>query len=155
MATNDREIERKYLLRAMPVGVVATRVCEIDQGYLPGNRIRERIRRIQQPEAARFVRTIKMGAGIDRFELEEDTTEQFFSAVWPLTRGRRVHKRRHFLNDGPVEWVVDEFLDRELVLAEIELERVDQTVTLPAWLTNVLVREVTDEPAMTNFSLAR
>jgi adenylate cyclase len=155
MARNDREIERKFLLRRLPASVGLGKVCEIEQGYLPGTRIHERIRRIVHRESVRYVRTIKMGSGIERFELEESTTEEFFLAVWPLTRGRRVQKRRHFVQEGPVEWVVDEFLDRELTLAEVELERADEHVEIPMWLSEALVREVTDEPAYTNHALAK
>jgi adenylate cyclase len=103
----------------------------------------------------RYYRTIKMGSGVDRFELEEETTEAFFLAVWPLTRGRRVQKRRYMVAAGSDEWVVDNFVDRVLVLAEIELERANQPISIPPWLAEVLEREVTDEPAFTNFMLAR
>lgn len=129
---------------------------EVDQGYLPGTRINERIRRMRSPTEARFYRTIKMGAGVDRFELEEETTEAFFLAVWPLTRGARVFKRRYFVPDADVVWEIDEFLDRPgLWLAEVELQSVDQRVVIPEWLRPVVEREVTDEGAYTNHALAR
>jgi adenylate cyclase len=156
MAANDREIERKYLLRALPSRVRDAESLEIDQGYLPGVRINERIRRARGGDALRFYRTIKAGAGIERLEIEEETTEQFFTAVWPLTRGARVHKRRYLIPEGDVTWEIDEFLDRDgLWLAEIELEGVDQVVAIPAWLRDVLDREVTDDPRYTNYALAR
>jgi adenylate cyclase len=56
---------------------------------------------------------------------------------------------------GDVVWEIDEFVDRTLVLAEVELERVDQAVVVPDWIGRVLEREVTDEPNYTNFRLAR
>jgi CYTH domain-containing protein len=156
MAANDREIERKYLLRALPSRVRDAESLEIDQGYLPGVRINERIRRARGADAVHFYRTIKTGAGIERLEIEEETTEQFFAAVWPLTRGARVHKRRYLIPDGDVTWEIDEFLDRDgLWLAEIELDAVDQVVAIPAWLRDVLDREVTDDPQYTNYALAR
>jgi CYTH domain-containing protein len=52
-------------------------------------------------------------------------------------------------------WEIDEFLDRELVLAEIELPAVDSPVELPAWLREHVVREVTAEPDYVNRALAR
>ena len=36
------EIERKYLLRALPPEAAHVRPKEIDQGYLPGSRLVER-----------------------------------------------------------------------------------------------------------------
>src|SRR5438105_435389 len=147
MAPNDREIERKYLLGALPSCVHDSPSLEVDQGYLPGVRINERVRRTRGGDGVRFYRTIKMGSGIDRLEIEEETSELFFATVWPLTRGARVYKRRYLVPDGGVTWEIDEFLDREgLWLAEIELERIDQVVDVPSWLRDVVEREVTDDP---------
>ena len=155
MATNDREIERKYLLRALPLEVRSARTLEIDQGYLPGTRINERIRRARDGSNVKYFRTIKTGQGIARFEVEEETTETFFLAVWPLTRGARVQKRRYLMPEGDVIWEIDEFLDRDgLWLAEVELRDVDQVVDIPRWLSVVMDREVTDDPSYTNHALA-
>ena len=155
MAINDREIERKYLLRALPREVRGARALEIDQGYLPGTRINERIRRAREGSVVKYYRTIKAGQGIARFEIEEETTEAFFLAVWPLTRGARVQKRRYLMPEGEVTWEIDEFLDRDgLWLAEVELGDVDQTVSIPRWLSVVMDREVTDDPSYTNHALA-
>jgi adenylate cyclase len=156
MAANDREIERKYLLRGLPERVRDAMSVEVDQGYLPGTRINERIRRMRWKEGPRFYRTMKSGAGLSRFELEEETTEEFFTTVWPLTRGARVFKRRYFVPEGNVTWEIDEFLDRpNLWLAEVELESADQRVEIPEWLQPMVEREVTDERAYTNHALAR
>ena len=156
MAVNDREIERKYLLRSLPERVRDARSVEVDQGYLPGTRINERIRRMRSSDGARFFRTIKIGAGLERFELEEETTEAFFNTVWPLTRGARIFKRRYYVPDGDVVWEIDEFLDRPAFwLAEVELESADQRVKIPEWLEGVVEREVTDERGYTNHALAR
>jgi CYTH domain-containing protein len=155
MPSGDVEIERKYLLRSCPPETSGAPAVDIDQGYLPGERILERVRRVSSADGTRYYRTVKLGTGIQRLEFEEETTEQFFATVWPLTRGRRVQKRRFTLLDEGVEWVVDQFVDRPLVLAEVELETADAAVQVPAWLANVLVREVTNEPEYTNFRLSR
>ena len=71
MANNsNREIERKYLLREPPERVRDAPSLEIDQGYLPGERINERVRRSRGAEGVRYYRTIKAGAGIERSEIE-------------------------------------------------------------------------------------
>jgi len=152
----DREIERKYLLRELPAAVAGAPSVEIDQGYLPGERINERIRRTRGSDGLRYYRTIKAGSGIDRLEIEEETTELFFSTLWPLTRGCRVRKRRYFIQEGELTWEIDEFLDRDgLWLAELELDSAEQTVVPPAWLRDSIEREVTDDSRYTNHSLAR
>jgi adenylate cyclase len=152
----DREIERKYLLRELPERVVDAPSLDIDQGYLPGERINERIRRTRGSDGLRYYRTIKAGSGIERLEVEEETSELFFATVWPLTRGCRVHKRRYLVPEAELTWEIDEFLDRDgLWLAELELGSVDDVVVLPAWLRSVIEREVTDDPQYTNHALAR
>jgi adenylate cyclase len=156
MPNDSREIERKYLLRNLPSAVVGAPAFDIDQGYLPGQRINERVRRSRGAGGARYFRTIKTGSGIERMEIEEETTELFFLTVWPLTRGCRVRKRRYVVQEDDVLWEIDEFLDREgLWLAEVELEVADQVVQPPAWLREVIEREVTDDPQFTNHALAR
>ena len=156
-ATPDREIERKYLLRALPDRAVGAPSIEIDQGYIPGERINERIRRSRMPSGElKYFRTMKSGSGLERTEIEEETTHEFFVAVWPLTRGARVRKRRYLIPDRDVTWEIDEFLDREgMWLAEVELEHIRHEITIPEWLAPVLVREVTTEKGYSNRSLAK
>jgi CYTH domain-containing protein len=150
----DREIERKYLLEGLPDTAAAAPSVEIVQGYLPGTKIVERIRRARQAGTTRFIRTIKLGKGVSRIEIEESMTEQLFDALWPLTEGRRIRKRRYLVPDGNLIWEIDEFLDQPLVLGEIELPD-ERHPTIPQWLAPHVTREVTDEPAFTNVRLAR
>jgi CYTH domain-containing protein len=156
MAANGREIERKYLLRGLPANVAQHPSVLIDQGYIPGTAVRERVRRTQDGATLRYFRTIKLGSGVDRAEFEEETTDTFFVAVWPLTEGHRIRKRRYNVPAGNRTWEVDEFLDRDgLVLAEIELERADEAATPPADIAAQIVREVTDEASFSNYQLSR
>jgi CHAD domain-containing protein/CYTH domain-containing protein len=148
------ERERKYLLRRLPERVRSAPVQAIEQGWLPGDRLRERLRHVRDDDGERFFRTIKLGSGIERVELEEETTAPLFAVLWPLTKGCRITKRRYRVSENGLTWEIDEFLDRKLVLAEVELAEVDQAVTVPAWLRPALVREVTGEPAYLNLNLA-
>jgi CHAD domain-containing protein/CYTH domain-containing protein len=152
------EIERKYLLRslpALPAAEGAVQACEIHQGWLPGESVRERLRRVDSGEVSRFYRTIKVGKGMARLELEDETDAALFERLWPLTEGRRVRKRRYRVREGERVWEIDLFLDRELVLAEVEIPSVETVVELPAWLGPCVVREVTEEDEYKNESLAR
>jgi CHAD domain-containing protein/CYTH domain-containing protein len=149
------EIERKYLLKALPDRLRSEPAAEIDQGYLPGERIQERLRRVATPGEIRCYRTVKLGMGITRYEFEEPTAEEVFNVLWPLTQGRRVRKRRYRVADGSLVWEIDQFTDRDLVLAEVELPSDDVTPELPDWLEPYIVREVTEDPAYYNIALAR
>lgn len=150
----DVEIERKYLLDGLPACAREATCLEIDQGWLPGRRLRERIRRARWDGGEDYHRTVKLGRGIERFELDEETTANVFEALWPLTLGCRVHKRRYLIPEGDLVWEIDEFTDRELFLAEVELPSATTVPQVPEWLVPHVVREVTDDPAYVNLNLA-
>ena len=153
----DQEIERKYLLKRMPAirGLENVELLEVDQGYIPGERLAERVRRTRRGGEVKYYRTIKLGKGISRTELEEETTERIFRRLWPLTQGRRVRKRRYRIKDGGFTWEVDRFRDRRLVLCEVELPTEDTHAEPPKWLRREIVRDVTGEDEYTNINLAK
>ena len=153
----DKEIEHKFLLKRLPLATVDAPSVEIEQGYLPGEKLVERLRRVRFADGAeKWFRTVKAGKGLERVELEEEADADLSRAMWRLTEGRRVHKRRYSIRESDdLVWEVDEFLDRDLVLAEIELSTSETKVELPPWLQDVLDREVTDDPEYSNARLAR
>jgi CYTH domain-containing protein len=150
------EIERKYLLRACPPAARAVPPIRIEQGWIPGQTLRERLRRRIAPDGTVTCwRTVKLGPAAARVEIEEITTPELFSALWELTQSARVRKDRYVVPHGAHTWEIDVFLDRELVLAEVELGDVNEAITLPPWLAPYLERDVTGEPAFYNAVLAR
>jgi CHAD domain-containing protein/CYTH domain-containing protein len=154
------EIERKYLLRFLPDEARDGHRVDIAQGYIPGERLHERIRSVSVRHGSgrieqHFYRTVKLGEGVSRTEIEEETTATIFEAMWPLTKGHRLRKRRFHVEIDGRTWELDEFKNRDLVLAEIELESEDEEVTFPPWLAPAVQREVTREPAFQNINLAR
>ncbi len=151
---DDVEIERKYLLKGFPREVREAPYDQIEQGYLPGERLLERIRRVRGPQGERFYRTMKFGSGMVRTEIEEETSEDLFKKLWPLTRGKRVIKRRYTWSSGPDTWVFDVFRGRKLVLCEIEVDSESRAIVIPEWLSPYVVRDVTDESEFTNVNLA-
>jgi CHAD domain-containing protein/CYTH domain-containing protein len=149
------ETERKYLLAGLPPRAEGAPAHEIEQGWIPGERLRERVRRVRGPDGnERFWRALKHGAGPQRLEAEEETTREVFDALWGLTAGRRVRKRRHHVPDAGVVWEIDQFSDRDLVLAEVELPANAPEASPPEWLRPFVVREVTGDPAYLNETLA-
>jgi adenylate cyclase len=149
------EIERKYLLSGCPPEAAVVAGTRIEQGWIPGRTLRERLRRSTYPTGvSRYTRTVKFGRGISRVELEEDTDRHLFDALWPLTASARVRKRRHAIREGAHTWEIDVFTDRDLVLAEVELKSTDDIPTIPSWLEKWVVREVTGEAEYVNANLA-
>jgi CHAD domain-containing protein/CYTH domain-containing protein len=148
------EIERRFLLRRLP----RLRNAEaqiVTQGYLPGSDIKERVRVVESAKGRKYYRTLKAGTGLQRIEVEEETTEEIFKRLFSLTKGQRLRKRRYLVEADGLTWMIDRFLDRPLVLAEIELPTVDTPVQLPRWLKPVVEREVTGEAGYSNEKLAK
>jgi CYTH domain-containing protein len=151
-----REIERKYLLRGLPPEAAAVKPLRIEQGWLPGSVLRERLRRTIRPDGTfRLTRTVKFGPLGARVELEEDAPATLFDAMWPHTAAARIRKHRHVVESGAHTWEIDAFLDRDLVLAEVELAPGEPVPAPPAWLAGWIERDVTDDPAYANSSMAR
>ncbi|HEX9050038.1 MAG TPA: CHAD domain-containing protein [Anaeromyxobacter sp.] len=148
------ERERKLLLAGLPPRAAEEEGVEIAQGWLPGKRLRERIRRVSGRDGDRFFRTVKRGSGAARLEAEEETTREIFETLWPLTDGRRVTKRRHRVREGALVWEIDAFTDRALFVAEVELPARATDVAIPEWLRPLVVRDVTEDPAYENEHLA-
>lgn len=150
-----REIERKFLLNGVPPFALETAPTSIEQGWLPGEVLRERLRRATRPDGSVLLtRTVKIGRLGSRIELEERADAELFDAMWPHTSSARIRKHRHPVPDGGFVWEVDVFLDRELVLAEVELSDGQDVPAAPAWLAPYIVRDVTDEPGFTNSAMA-
>lgn len=150
----DIEIERKYLLTGLPDFERSTRRVLIHQGWIPGEQLQERLRSVREGGSTRYFRTVKLGRGVRRVEVEEEATPEIFRRLWGLTTGRRVRKRRFIVQEEGHTWEIDQFLDRELVLAEVELSSEDAPVILLPWLEPLVVREVTGEDAFVNVNLA-
>jgi len=165
------EIERKYLLRQLPPEAVklAEKSGVFEHGYLPsGGKIRERVVKRCSDDPPTFNRTVKInmprdpnqpGSPLARPEHIENIDAATFEAFWAMTTGRRIRKRRYYVKDqgtnGRFVWEIDEFLDRDLVIAEVELGGANYTPELPGWLERDLVREVTHEPEFEGHNLGR
>jgi CYTH domain-containing protein len=92
---------------------------------------------------------------VARSEFEEPMSPDVFETMWELTVNRRISKRRYRVPDGERIWEIDQFTDRELVLAEVELAAEEENPKLPDWLKPYVVRDVTGEPEYLNVNLAK
>jgi len=143
---------RRYLLSELPDPARWGSVTEIEKGWLPGDRPRECYGVARSPGGESFFRAVfapgpRRGGGQET----EEVSRPVFEAFWPLTDGRRVHKRC-FVAPGEPGWRFDEYLDRQLALAVAEP---DNDRPLPQWLEPYVVREVTGERGYHDDVLAR
>lgn len=146
-----QEIERKFLLDGVPPVVDGHPSTEITQGYIAITDDAEvRIR----ARAGEHVLTVKGGRGVVRREVTVTLTREQFDALWPMTAGRRVTKRRVVVPHDDVELEIDVFTGElgGLVIAEVEFpsQEASEAFSPPAWFG----REVTDDPAYRNAALA-
>jgi CYTH domain-containing protein len=144
------EIERKFLVRDTP-DLGATESDEIEQGYLAiGAEGEVRLRR----KGERLILTAKRGSGLSRDEAEVELEREAFDRLWPLTEGRRLHKRRHVLPHGDLRIELDVYEGdlAGLVVAEIEFDSEDDAGAFeaPPWLAD----EVTGDDRYLNETLA-
>ena len=154
-AASGIEIERKYLLSALPEKARVEKGVWVSQGWLPGDAINERIRRVRTEEGERYYRTIKIGTKLSRIEMEEQIPRSLFRTLWPLTEGLRIRKRRYVVEEDGLTWEIDRFADMELVMAEVELPSEETEVEPPEWLAPHVVEEVTGRKEYQNLYLAR
>jgi CYTH domain-containing protein len=144
------EVERKFLLPALPEGIDAG--TRIEQGYLAidpaGSEVR--VRR----KGAKTLMTVKTGVGLVRGEEEFALEPELFARLWDMTEGRLVVKTRHLVPVGALVAEVDVYEGALSGLLTAEVEFPDEAAALafepPAWLG----RDVTDDGRYANRALA-
>jgi CHAD domain-containing protein len=142
---------RRFLLLRVPEPAQWGESAEVEKGWLPGDRVRECFGVGRSRAGESFFRAVATGTGAHRAEASEEISREVFEAFWPLTEGRRIHKRCH-LPPGEPGWRFDEYLDRSLVLAVAEVGNEGDP---PGWVEPYMVREVTGERGYQDDALAR
>ncbi len=134
------EIERKFLLANEDWRAQAHKAVALAQGYLndlamvDGGAMNASVRvRIEGDEARLNIKSRELGAS--RQEFDYTIPMQDARALLALCVGGKIDKLRHYVNHEGHLWEIDEFFgdNAGLVVAEIELERVDEAFAKPAW----------------------
>ncbi len=143
------EIERKFLVRGAAWRSAASRQIRMDQGYLGGDRCSVRVR-IEGDVAMLNIKSREAGAS--RLEFEYPLPMDDAGELLARLAGPRVTKTRHHVRVDGTLFEIDEFAGANagLIVAEVELDRIDAAFPRPAWLG----REVTDEVRFYNLRLA-
>jgi CYTH domain-containing protein len=144
------EVERKFLVPQAP-DLDGTESEQIEQGYLAiGSDGEVRLRR----KGERWLLTAKRGGGLSRDEAEVEIDPDAFERLWPLTAGRRVHKRRHRIPHGGRTIELDVYGGglEGLLVAEVEFPSEEEARAFepPEWLGE----DVTGDPHYLNETLA-
>ena len=152
LSSSNREIERKFLVRTLPVGLTSFPSNEISQGYLVSldDGLQVRLRK----SGEHYWLTFKRGTGNVREERQVELTAMQFDALWPVTEGKRLAKTRYEIPVGDRVVEIDVYHGRHegLVVAEVEFdeEAAARNFQPPDWLGD----DVTGDPRYSNQLLA-
>lgn len=146
------EIERKFLLAAVPTWLDGCGSLKIEQGYLALDDEGEvRLRRI---DSGRALLTVKRGRGRRRLEQEVELSAEQFGLLWPLTEGRRISKRRYLAERPEATYEIDVYEGSlsGLLVAEVEFGSEEESAGFepPDWALS----ELTGDRRYENRSLA-
>ncbi len=148
----SREIERKFLVNALPEDLSNYSYDKILQGYLniQSDDTEMRLRKKDN----QYFQTIKNGNGLNREEIEIALTKEQFVVLWPLTKNYRIVKRRYNIpyNNYLIELDIYEDKYKGLKACEVEFpsEKAAYQFQPPAWVGE----EITNEFSLQNNRLA-
>lgn len=145
------EIERKFLLASDDWRHSVRRSSRLRQGYLGGRRCSVRVR-VADAKAWINIKSLELGARRDEYEYPIPLADAE-AMLATLVEGPVLSKTRHLVEHSGSTWEIDEFDgdNAGLVVAEIELEALDQPFARPGWLG----REVTELPRYYNVRLVQ
>jgi CYTH domain-containing protein len=168
-----KEIERKFLLRDLPIVTPDFSLSEIQnilQYYYFVDGIWKRIRKIESNiYGQQFLHTVKYYKdGIIYEEEYNASSSEYRSLVSDINSGkyetRFISKTRHIYftgNDADFEgeiknlkWEIDNF-NFKLVVAEIEIPDFSYKIEIPDFIKDKLIYEVTNIPEFSNKNLAQ
>lgn len=143
------EIERKFLVNPDRLPAL-TQGQSIKQGYICTDA--ERVVRVRIEGACAFITVKGKTVGATRLEFEYpiaiDDAEQMLDHI---CHGAKIEKVRHRITHQNHVWELDIFNgdNHGLIIAEVELKREDEEITLPGWVS----QEVTDDVRYYNSNL--
>lgn len=154
------EIERKFLLKTMPV-LKPSEIIKIEQWYFKNSEgIWERARYCNSNIKGKYyIHTIKttISKGVNMEDEHVLTKEEYELFVENCKRedieSRTISKKRCVYPQGKLKWEVDKF-DGHLIIAEIEIPNQDYEVLIPDYIKNIVIIEVTGIKQFSNKNLS-
>ena len=144
----NREIERKFLVKDDSFRALATTHYDIIQGYVcrePGKTVRVRLCTTAEGKQQAFLTIKSRLASFTRFEWEREISIADFKALLATCGNRIIDKTRYILpaetqdnaaTSHPLKWEIDVFRQPNagLVMAEIELPTEDTGFVCPPFI---------------------
>ena len=150
-----REIERKFLIKRLPVEILRSRHFRLSQGYLASEARGRHVRLRKKGKVTSLAFKVSVGRGPTREEREIRLSGKQFETLWPATKGRRLTKTRYEIPFKKLKIEVDIYhgRNRGLMVAEVEFpnDTIRRKFKPPRWFG----REITGEKRYSNVRLAR
>lgn len=150
---NNTEIERKFLTASDAWRVEVSHSEMLRQGYLSDDKARTvRVRVVDDAKAWLTIKGLTINNSRPEYEYSIPVTDAN-TLLDTLCKRPLLEKIRHRVCVAGATWEIDEFLgdNAGLVVAEIELDAIDQEFSRPAWLG----QEVSADPRYFNSSLTQ
>jgi adenylate cyclase len=150
------EIERKFLLRKIPINIDWDFIYSIKQYYISDYRMR--IQTNTKNGEIKWFYT-KKTATDNHMVYNEIEREVTYDEFWKYISNREskiVQKTRYvkYFGDDKLKVEVDDFIGMKLVVAEVELPSVDYNLLLPDFIIHNMLIEVTNYKEFKNKELA-
>jgi adenylate cyclase len=152
MNKNMVEIERKFLVNVEKLKYVEPfEIIDIHQGYLTKNdkgSVRIRIEIRSNISNGYLMSKTKIDDMMSNYETIDEISLENAKNLLDNFCPKIIKKTREIYNVNGKKWEVD-FFDSGLIMAEVELNHVDEVVKLPEWVE----REVTGEKSYYNVNM--
>jgi adenylate cyclase len=146
------EIERKFLVKADTQSwMKLASASSIRQGYLCDDV--KRSVRVRIADQSAFLTIKSQTEGMSRHEFEYAIPLDDAEHLLSMSVHSIIIKTRYTLNIDGLIWEIDEFHhdNKGLIVAEVELDHVEQQISLPEWIAS----EVTNDPRFYNLALCQ
>lgn len=134
------EIERKFLLKRVPLVKTMNEILFIEQFY--GN---DRCRSIRSGNSIKYIlqnkRQLRPGVYAER--PPKKISRNKYMTAWK-NKKKALNKIRYVKRDkNGLVWEIDEFVGMNLVIAEVELPKENYKLKIPPFIKKELIMEVT------------
>ncbi len=150
-----REIERKFLIKHLPLEILRSKHYPLRQGYLANEARGRHVRLRKKGKTMSLTFKVSRERGSSREEREIRLSSKQFETLWAATKGRRLRKTRYEIPWKTLKIEVDIYHGRNhgLMVAEVEFPNhaSRRRFKPPRWFG----REVTGEKRYSNVRLAR
>lgn len=149
------EIERRFLLKSLPLGLGECKEIMIRQDYLKdGGRIRASYD-FKKPGEVLYVLCFKKKiSSFSNEEVEENISFEKYSELLNSSK-KTLFKKRILFPHQDLTWEIDVFKDPlSIIIAEVEIPTEDHVVNIPEVFQDHIILEITGDSRFSNYKLA-